>query len=94
MPIHDSPHPQSDQTATVLSGPFAGDVLVVDWFDRMFAGSWMISAHPGVLVYAARREAAPLPFDDEVVLVLTDKGQHSLVHVDELASAQIVEALS
>ena len=60
------------------------EILIEDWWDRVYGQSWMVSdGNPACIVYALRGMDNIIPIDDEV---LYGKVGHfgSLVHISEL----------
>lgn len=92
MSIHSNPHPLTGQAVTVdadlhADGPGPHQVLVEDWWDRVFVRSWMVAdGNPAALIYALRSSQAGLPTDNNVIYGKTPSGRGHLLHVSELQS--------
>lgn len=90
MSVHSSPHPLAGKTVTVdtdlhADGPGPHQVVVEDWWDRVYGQSWMFAeGNPAALLYAIRSSVAGLPTDDDVVYGKTARGRGYLLHVSEL----------
>lgn len=85
---HTQPHEKAGQTVhvdTVLdSGPYKGEAVLEDWWDRIAGESWMDSnGNPAALIYALRSAMHGLPIDNEVVYVKINS-MGNLLHVSEL----------
>lgn len=62
------------------------EILIEDWWDRVFGASWMFAdGNPACLIYAMRTgfSSIPIPIDDEVLYGKID-GLGHLVHINEL----------
>lgn len=63
------------------------DILIEDWWDRVYGSSWMFAqGNPACLVYAMRTgfSTKPVPDDDEVLYGKTDDGLGHLIHLSEI----------
>jgi len=78
-------HPQNEN--------FGGsEILIEDWWDRVFGGSWMFAqGNPACLIYAMRTGFSdkPIPTDDEVLYGKTADGLGHLIHISEIAPNHI-----
>lgn len=92
--IHECPHPWAGETVRINQKDHCDDreqivpdaeLVIEDWWDRVFGTDWQMTPHPLALRHMLRANRASLPLDDEVVYGKID-GMGVLVHVSEFAS--------